>query len=185
MVKKSDNFLLSVVLVFLALVIGTQIHDPLLHSIIIWINNWQLGDWQSGILTGSTEALISISSMNDIPTMNLWIFYMFPAITIFTLIYLLTMRSTSRFVLIAGTVIMALNIASFSPSITGSDANSALNLLILRGWSNLSAYLLMYGMFLFALILYGIYIYIAIENNPSDARKRLNRSMGINNRIYK
>ncbi len=172
------NFWMSIILVFLALLVGTSAHDPILHSVIIWINGWQLGEFNSGILTGSTEALIGVSSMNEISTISLLIFYMFPAVFIFLLVYILTIKSTSRFVLITGTILLGLNIASFSPSISGSDANSSLELLILREVPPISAYIFMYGIFIFALIVWAAYIYVAIENNPKDAKRRLNYVFG-------
>ncbi len=168
------NFWMSIILVLLTLAVGTGFHDPVLHSVVAYAFGWQIGEVHSGLLTGSTEALITASSMSDISTLSLFIFYMFPATFIFTLVYLLTIRSTSRFFLIIGTLLIALNIASFSPSIKGSDANSALNLLILREYSPTASYFFMYGIFIMALIFYSIYIYIAIENDKKDARRRLN-----------
>ncbi len=172
------NFWLSIILVFLALLVGTSFHDPILHSVIIWINGWELGAWQTGLLTGNTEALIAVASMDNIPTLSLFIFYMFPASFIFVLVYLLTIRSTSRFILIIGLILLGLNISSLSPSITGSDASEALKLLILRSWNPITAYLFMYSIFVVALLAWAIFIYIAIENNPSDARRRMNYIIG-------
>lgn len=171
--KNNYDFWMSIILVLLSVIIGTGFHDPVLHSVIIYINGWELGAWQSGLLTGSTEALISVSSMESIPTLNLFVFYMFPATFIFLLVYLLTIKSTSRFALIAGVILLGLNIASFSPSISGSDANSALELLILRGMPTITAYTLMYGLFFIALVLWAFYVFISIENNPKDARRRM------------
>lgn len=176
--KNNYDFWMSIILVLLSVIIGTGFHDPVLHSVIIYINGWELGAWQAGLLTGSTEALISVSSMESIPTLNLFVFYMFPATFIFALVYLLTIKSTSRFVLIVCIILLGLNIASFSPSIIGSDANSVLELLILRGMPVVTAYTLTYGIFILALLLWAFYIYIAIENNPKDARRRLNYIIG-------
>lgn len=172
------NFWMSIILVLLAILIGTHLHDPILHGAIIYMNGWQLGSVQTGLLTGSTEAIISVASMNDIPTLSLFIFFMAPAIFIFLLVYILTIKSTSRFILIIGIILLGLNIASFSPSITGSDASKALELLILRGMSTIEAYTLMYAIFILALFLWGIYIFIATENDYKDARKRLNYVLG-------
>ncbi|CAG0948591.1 MAG: hypothetical protein OIN86_12935 [Candidatus Methanoperedens sp.] len=171
---ESNNFIYMVILItFIALTLGTFVHDPLLHGFIAKLNGWQIGDYETGLMTGSTDAIISFSEASKATTLSYWLFYMFPSIFIFFGVIILTLINPNRLILVAGIVMTFLNLSSLNPSIQGSDAFNSVQMLMTRGWTESSAYGLHYGIWGLFWILWVLYIYISIENNSKDTKNRI------------
>lgn len=174
--KKSDTQYYVIVIMLLSLALGTALHDPFLHGIVAHINGWTVESYSSNLFTGQTSTMAPVNA----PTNQVWVFYMFPAmfiiVAIFIVTYLALMTSTmdDKFILVIGIVLVALNIPSLYPGITGSDSESAMRILIDRGMPDFSAVIIHYTIFLIFFVLWSMYLFIAVENNPKDAKKRLN-----------
>ena len=173
--KKADSnmlFWLFVALTFMALSFGTRLHDPVLHGAWAWASGWQVSDWEAGLTTGSTSAILGAKGVS---TWRIWGFYMFPSIAIFVGAFIINIIKPNRFIRVIGLVVMALNLASFDPGNIGSDAQKATALLTERGWSEMQAYGLHYIIAITFITLYTLYLYIVIENSNRDASNRFRR----------
>jgi len=167
--KESTDYLyLSILTGFIVIGLGTLIHDPYLHSFIAIINGWPVTDYTSGLATGSTDILASINAS----TPSLWIYFMFPSMSIYIISFTLLLYNPNRLIIIVGLLLLMLNFASLLPNIPGSDAYNAVQLLISRGWSEVSAYTLHYIITFIIILILLLFLYIGIENNPKDARSR-------------
>lgn len=165
--------LLTILLSFFTLAIGTRIHDPILHSIVAILNGWSITEWESGLMIGSTTAMISAATATNTSTTMFWLYFMFPPIFIYVVSFLINVFFPNRLIRVSGFILMALNLASVNPEIKGSDAYNAAVFLTTRGWSETTAfgiqYLIMFGF----IVLYGLYLYISVEDNDKDARNRM------------
>lgn len=170
--KENDSYLILIILtVFLALAVGTRFHDPYLHGLIIYLNGWQIGDYTSGLTTGSTEAFYSATK--NISTLSVWIFYMFPAIFIYILVMFITFFKSDKIILISGIILTGLNLPSFDPSNKGSDSYEAVMFLLTRGLNEILVFALHWIIFILIIIIWALYLDIAVENDTRDARSRI------------
>jgi hypothetical protein len=92
--------------------------------------------------------------------------------TVFILAFVLVFYNPNRLIIVGGLIAMALNFSSLLPNIPGSDAQKAVDVLISRGWSEPSAYGVALLITIIMFLIAGLYLYIAIENNPKDAKAR-------------
>ncbi len=174
-IKENEYFSYYIIIILLVLSIGTALHDPFLHGLMAYLNGWSVESYSSSLFTGRT----SVITPRDASTGSLWLFYMMPPMTLIALIFIVTyialMSSIfeDRLMLVIGTVLIGINITSLYPGVTGSDSDNALRVLIDRGTPEITAVLIQYFIFIMFFLLWCYYIYIAIENNPKDAKKRL------------
>ncbi len=176
MKRKSDTQYYIIVIMLLSLALGTALHDPFLHGMVAHINGWTVESYSSNLFTGQTSTIAPVNA----PTNQIWVFYMFPAMFIiiatFIVTYLALMTSSidDKFIMVIGIVLVALNMPSLYPGITGSDSDSAMRILTERGMPEFSAVIIHYAIFLIFFVLWSMYLFIAVENNTKDAKKRLN-----------
>jgi len=164
--EQKSNFYFTIFLVLLAF-IGTRIHE-LIHWTYAYLSGWEASS-TSGLLSGFTDVI-----MQTPPSpISLWFFYMAPAIIIYITIILITVYHPDRFARVMGIVIIALNLASYSPEIPSSDSYNALQVLLTSGVHSFTANLIHWIIYLSAIAIYIIYIYIVIEDNNKDAVKRI------------
>lgn len=174
MKQQSDTKYYILIILLLTLSIGTALHDPLLHGLMAKINGWSVDSYSSNLFTGQTSAMVPRSATTE----SIWLFFMAPSIiiiiSIFIVTYIALISSTfdDRFILLIGIILIGLNIPSLYPGITGSDSDSALKILIDRGTPEITAYLIHYTIFLVFFVLWSLYLFIAVENNAKDAKKR-------------
>lgn len=166
---KQDSTYTIIILVFFIMILGTRMHDPVLHGAIAWLNGWGISDYSSGLTTGQTTATVAATAS----ALALWEFYMFPGLFIFVTTIVATIYRPEREILIMGIILMAMNISSFDPAITGSDAYNAVQVLISTGTGDGLAYSAHYALLITIVILWAMYLYVAIETNPKDARTRI------------
>lgn len=175
MKQQSDTKYYILIILLLTLSIGTFLHDPLLHGLMARLNWWSVDSYSSNLFTGQTSTLVPKSASTE----SIWLFFMMPSIviiiSIFIVTYIALISSTfdDRFILLIGVILIGLNITSLYPGVTGSDSDNALKVLIDRGIPEITAYLIHYAIFLVFFVLWSLYLFIAIENNPKDAKKRL------------
>lgn len=163
-----------ILIVFIGFGTFTYIHDPILHSIIgVGLNGWQFDTYSVSLGTGSTDALATPQQLASTPTFNYWLFYMFPSLFIFILSFMIITFNPNRLIIVGGLIFMSLNFSSLLPNLPGSDAYNAVQVLISRGWSEPSAYIFHYIILMIMFIIWGLYLYIGIENSPKDARSRV------------
>lgn len=168
--KESNDYILYTVLsVFGFIALGTFYHDPILHGIIAYWNGWGIEGFETGLMTGSTTVLASIKAS----TSSVWLYFMFPSIAIFITVLIATWLKPDRIIMVAGIILMSMNLPSLKPDLQGSDAYNAVQYLITKGWSELGANALHYILFIAILIIWGLYLYITVENNPKDAKARM------------
>src|SRR5659263_183036 len=142
---ESNNFIYMVLLItFIALTLGTFVHDPLLHGFIAKLNGWEIGNYETCLMTGSTDAIIGFSEASRATTLQYWLFFAFPSIFIFIGTFIITLINPNRLILTGGIVLTFLNLSSLNPSIVGSDLYNANQMLITRGWVESQAYVLHY-----------------------------------------
>lgn len=164
---------LTLLVSFVVFSLISYLHDPFLHTIIgTYVNHWQFDSYTTSIGTGSTNFLVTSSDVANTPTFNYWLFYMFPSMTVFILAFVLVFYNPNRLIIVGGLIAMALNFSSLLPNIPGSDAQKAVDVLISRGWSEPSAYGVALLITIIMFLIAGLYLYIAIENNPKDAKAR-------------
>ncbi len=175
MKQQSDTKYYIIIIMLITLGAGTFLHDPILHGLMAYMNGWSVESYSSNLFTGQTTSL----APSNATTNSIWLFYMFPSMAIIILTFIVTyialMSSTmdDRFILIIGTILIGLNITSLYPAVEGSDSDNALKILIDRGTPEPIAVLFQYTIFIIFFILWCYYIYIAIENNSGDAKKRM------------
>lgn len=167
--ESNDIWYLTILIVFSTLSIGTFFHDPLLHGIIAYWNGWEIETFETGLITGSTTVLASTKAS----TWSVWLYFMFPSIAIFITVIIATWLKPDRLLMVAGIILMSMNIPSLKPDLVGSDAYNAVQYLIFKGWSETGANVLHYILFIAILILWGLYLYISVENNSKDVKARM------------
>lgn len=171
--ESSNQYIyLTILVFFIAIGFATLLHDPILHSIIGYLNGWQLDSYSVSLGTGSTDTIVSSAQLASTPTFNYWLFYMFPPMAIFILSFVIVFFNPNRLIIVAGIIFMSLNFSSLFPNLVGSDAYKAVQVLTSRGWSEPSAYLVHYLILIVMFIIWGLYLYIGIENSPKDAKAR-------------
>lgn len=153
------------------LIIGTILHE-IFTALIAWINGWE-SQTATALITGWTTATIITSDAEQTSTLAVWSFFMVPSLLIFLITTAVIIIKPEKIVLIVGVIFQFLNLASIEPGITGSDANSAVQFLISRGWTSTSAYGLHYIIFAMGALIFVISLFISIENNPKDAKTRI------------
>lgn len=174
-IKGNEYFSYYIIIMLLTLSIGTALHDPFLHGLMAYLNGWSIESYSTSLFTGHTSSM----APKDASTFSIWLFFMFPSMFIITSTFIITymalMSSTfeDRLVLTAGVVLVALNMPSLFPGVIGSDSDNAFRILIERGTPEIAAILIQYSIFIIFFLLWCYYIYVAIENNPKDAKKRL------------
>ncbi len=164
--ENKSHFYLTIIIVLLAF-LGTRLHEGI-HWLYASLNGWNASS-TSGIITGFTD----VTMQNTPSSLSLWIFYMLPAFVIYIAIMLVTIYHPDRFMRVVGIVLIGLNLATFSPELLGSDSYNALQVLITAGISSLTANIFHWLIYLLAIAVYIIYIYIVIEDSNSDASKRV------------
>jgi len=167
--ESNDPIYFSIIVVLFGISISTFIHDPILHSLWAVLNGWSIDSYESGWMTGSTSILASSSASWQ----SLWGYFMFPAISIFILTLIIVAMKPEKLIMIFGIITMSLNLPSLNPLITGSDAYNAVGVLTNGGFSEGFAYTMHYLLFFLILVIWGIYLYIVIEDNSKDSKKRV------------
>lgn len=130
----NDIILLIILVVYLGLYIGSATHDPILHGFIGLINGWELGEYESGLMTGQTTVMATAAQALNASIGSFWVYFMFPPLFIFGVILIASIIKPSKVVLVVGVVLQYLNLASVNPDIPASDASNAANFLITSGW---------------------------------------------------
>ena len=171
MYKKESklHLYLTALFLLLGLIVGTSLHDPILHGLIAYINGWQVTSYSSGLIVGSTD----VSGNGDISTWGKWWFFMLPAIFIFLLVIIATVINPHRLLRIFGIVLIGLNLPSFSPEIPNSDASQAINILIGGGWDSMTAYGFHWILYLFAILTWILYLYVLNDDDYSEVKSRI------------
>lgn len=171
MIKRESklHLYLTALFIMLGLTIGTGLHDPVLHGLIAYINGWTVTSYSSGFIVGSTD----VTGSDDISTWGKWWFYMLPSIFIFTFVFVVTLVNPHRLLRILGIVLIGLNLPSLSPEISSSDASQSINILILAGWDSMSAYALHWLLYLIAILVWILYLYIINDDNMKDVQSRI------------
>ena len=170
--ESNDPIYWTVIIVMFGLSISTLIHDPVLHGIAATINGWSIDSYDSGGIfgmTGSTSVIAPVSASWQ----QLWFYFMFPSLAIFILTAIITFIKPEKSIMVGGIIVMSLNLPSLNPTITGSDAYNAVDMLVKHSFSEGYANLAHYLLFFLILILWGMYLYVTIENSETDARKRV------------
>ena len=172
--KESSNqyIYLTILVTMIIFGAGSLLHDPILHSIIGYLNGWQFDSYSVSLGIGNTDVLVSPTQLANTSTFNYWLFYMFPPMTIFILSFILVFFNPNRLIIVAGIIFMSLNFSSLLPNLVGSDSYKATQVLISRGWSEQSAYAVHYIILIVMLLIWALYFYIGTENNPKDAKAR-------------
>lgn len=165
----NDYIYYTILTIFATIGIGTFFHDPLLHGIIAYWNGWQIEGFETGLMTGSTTVLASLKAS----TWSIWFYFIFPSIAIFITVIIATWMKPDRLIMVAGIILMSMNLPSLKPDLIGSDAYNAVQYLIMTGWSETGANVLHYILFILILILWGLYLYITVEDKQTDAKARM------------
>jgi hypothetical protein len=168
--QKGSGFFLFVLIFSSALLSLTIFHDPILHGAIAMLYGWQITDFNVGILNGYT----SITTLTA-TTLQMWTFYMFPAVFLCSLSFILLYLHPNRLTFIFVLILFILNINSLNPYASGSDAYKASELL---SKALLPAEAIHLSIFIFFVLLFAATAYVVVENNTNDANKRL-RAMKI------
>ncbi len=169
--ENKSHFYLTIIIVLLAF-LGTRLHEGL-HYVIGYVNGWNPTS-TSGLLSGFTEV-----SMQTMPSaISLWTFYMLPPVVLYLLVMIVTIYHPDRFMRVIGIVIVGMNLPSFSLELSGSDSYNAMQVLITSSMNSLTANLIHWGIYLLAIAIYIIYIYIVIEDDNSDVLKRIKTIRG-------
>lgn len=176
--KPTKNFFtfellaLLFVLTFIAsLGASTILHDPTLHYIPAYFFGWDLDSYSISLITGFT--VINIPEALQASALQLWVFFMFPSITLFVFAISISIYFMHRLAYVLSTSIIMLNFASFDFSISNSDANNALLTLTNSGMSETTAYAIHIILYASILISTALFFYIIFENNPKDSTSRL------------
>lgn len=174
MPRKESNttIYLTILIVFIAFFIGTLLHDPLLHWMLIKFNGWEFASYSASIGTGSTDALVSQIQITKTSTFDYWLYFMFPSLFIFMVSFAVALFRPDKLLLIMFDVLMLLNYASILPGINGSDANNAIKFLVTRGYNESTAYFMHYIILIVMIVIYALYRYVGTEDNPKDAMYR-------------
>lgn len=167
---QNDDFIYVILTVFFVLGSATFIHDPILHSVAATIVGFSVEGYTTGLMVGSTDVIAPINAA--------WwkyeLFFMFPAIIIFVLIAIITIARPEKLIMVGGIIVGALNLPSLNPAITGSDAFNAANMMAKQGvMSEGFAMILHYLLFFVVLLVWGLFLYVAIESNSKDSRARI------------
>ena len=165
---KQETLPLIMLLTFLSFATLTFLHDPILHALPALAFGWNVDSWVTGIMTGST----TVSATSDVTSIELWIFYMLPSLTLTTLSLFSVIIYPIRIVIIPALILFMLNIPSLNPFITGSDASMAVEVLIESGISTAGATLTHIIIFLLFIAIFAFFLYITIEDEPKDAERR-------------
>lgn len=170
--KKSENILLIIMVTFLTLSVGTFLHDPLLHGAIALINGWDISSYESYLTTGSTSVQLNSASALKADTAQLWVFYMFPSLFLFTAAWLVNIFYPDRLTRIIGVLVMALNLGSLEPANAGSDADRAAQVLVYGGWSEFTASAAHWIILFTAVLMLALFLFVVIEDSNKDAKAR-------------
>jgi len=172
--KKESNDMIywAVIVVLLGMSVSTFFHDPILHGAAALINGWSIDSYDSGGIFGMTGST-SVIAPATAGWFSLWFYFMFPSLTIFILTMIIAIIKPEKLIMIFGIITISLNLPSLNPTIPGSDAYNAVGMLIKSGFSDGYANLLHYLLFFLILVVWGLYLYIVIENNPNDSRRRI------------
>lgn len=165
----NDYIYFTILIIFVTIAIGTFWHDPILHGIVALLNGWEIETFETGLMTGSTTVLASTKAS----IWSVWLYFMFPPIAIFVAVIIATWFKPDRLIMVAGIILMSMNLPSLKPDLQGSDAYNAIQYLVIKGWSELGANALHYILFITVLILWGLYLYVTVENNSRDAKARM------------
>ncbi len=170
--ESGDNLYLTILAVIAVLALGTFIHEAFLHGIIALINGWTLDSFTYNLMTGQTVATATAAQAARTSTFMFWLFFMFPGIIIYAVTFIIAIIKPERPITVAGIILLALNLASFNPQINGSDSYNAVQFLMTRGWAESRAYIFQFLLLGAAILILSLYLYVVIENNEKDARKR-------------
>lgn len=168
----NDPIYWTIIIVMFGLSISTLIHDPILHGIAAKINGWSIDSFNSGGIFGMTGST-SVIAPATAPWQQLWFYFMFPSLAIFVLTVIITFIKPEKSTMVGGIIVMSLNLPSLNPTITGSDAYNAVDMLVKHGFSEWYANIVHYLLFFLILVIWALYLYVVIENQPQDARKRV------------
>jgi len=167
---------ISIVLVVLISILTlTFLHDPILHGAIAVLNGWNVTDYEKGILTGYTNVSMSPEQFENTPIIQVWLFYMAPALILFFGAALIIIMEPNKVIGVIGIILMFINLASLSPErlLTYSDSSQAMYYLISVGVNSLHAMLLHWGIFALALLTLAMIFYTMIEDDQKDAEGRV------------
>ncbi len=171
-VESNDPIYWTIIIVLFGLSISTFMHDPILHGIAATISGWSIDSYDSGGIFGMTGSTSVIAPTNA-SWQSVWFYFMFPSLAIFILTSLITFIKPEKVIMVGGIILMSLNLPSLNPTITGSDAYNAVDMLIKSGFSEGFVNIVHYLLFFLILIIWGLYLYVTIENSEADARKRV------------
>lgn len=164
-----------VIITFLSVFLLTGLHDPILHGAVAYVNGWDMTDFDKGILTGYTNVTMTAEQFENTPPIQVWAFFMAPALILFFGAFAVVFFNPHRLVAIIALILMFLNLASLSPErlLPNSDASQALNYLVSIGVPVLHANILHWGIFFAAIIALATFAYIMFENDQKDSEKRI------------
>lgn len=171
-VESNDYIYWTVLIVLFGLSLSTFMHDPVLHGIAATINNWSIDSFDSGGILGMTGST-SVIAPTSANWQSLWFYFMFPSLAIFILTPIITFIRPEKSVMVGGIILMSLNLPSLNPTVPGSDAYNAVDMLIKNGFSEGVIVPAHYLLFILILVLWGLYLYVTIEDSEADARKRI------------
>ncbi len=170
--ESNDPIYWTIIIVMFGLSISTLIHDPILHGIAATINGWSIDSFDGGGIFGMTGST-SVIAPATAPWLQLWFYFMFPSLAIFILTAIIAFIKPEKSIMVGGIIVMSLNLPSLNPTIVGSDAYNAVDMLVKHGFSEGLVIIAHYLLFFLILVLWGLYLYVVIENQPNDARKRV------------
>ena len=147
-----------VIVVLVSLLTLTTLHDPILHGAVAKLNDWEITDYDHGIMTGYTNVTISQETFDNTPPFQVWIFFMLPPLLLFFGAFTVIIFNPHRLVATVALILMFLNLASLSPEtlLPTSDSSQAMSYLISTGMSTLTASLLHWGIFALAVLCLGV-----------------------------
>lgn len=153
-----------IILVFAVLALGTFLHDPILHSLA----GGEVVESQSGFTSGST----TVDFLSTTSPALFWLFYMLPSAIIYAASMIVTIYRPVKPVLIISTILLGLNLGSFDITNQASDSYKAMNVLAAMTSPEI-AFVVHLSIFIIAVVLFGLFLYISVENNSKDSSSRI------------
>jgi len=162
-------------IVLLSIATLTFLHDPILHGAVAQLNDWEVVDYEKGLLTGYTNVSMTQEQYENTPLSQIWLFYMAPALILFFGAALVILIEPNRMIGVVGIILMFLNLASLCPErlLATSDASQARDVLIAHGWEPVTAIFLHWGIFIAALLTLAFVFHAMLEDNQADSERRI------------
>lgn len=167
MEEKTTMYWTVVVLTLISMITLTFFHDPILHSFPALLFGWSVKAWHTGIMTGWTNV-----ETVDPTTIELWIFYMLPAMILTSIALVCAFVKPIRKITVPASILFLLNMASLNPTIGGSDSYKALQVLIDGGMNPALANIIQYGIFILFIVGLGTFLFIVSEDDEPESQRR-------------